>query len=117
MVDQVARDEARKRMAVVSGEVQGARRAELVWQRLGRHAGQTLVHVHLLTGRKHQIRLQFASRGWPVLGDRKYGSRSAFDGIALHAKSLTLLHPVRKTLLAFEADPPPTWKIGRFRNI
>ena len=65
----------------------------------------------LLTGRKHQIRVQLADAGWPVVGDRKYGSRRAFPlGIALHSRRLAFEHPVRKTRLEIEAPLPAAWK-------
>jgi 23S rRNA pseudouridine1911/1915/1917 synthase len=62
------------------------------------------------TGRKHQIRVQFAHHGHPLLGDRKYGSRRRFAaGIALHARRLVIAHPVRDETLAFEAPLPAPW--------
>ncbi len=84
--------------------------AQLTWRLLGRGPAYDLVLVRLLTGRKHQIRLQFAERGLPVLGDRKYGSRVAFGrGIALHSWRLELVHPVAKTKLSFFQEPPHAW--------
>ena len=58
-------------------------------RRLGSRAGRTLVEVELLTGRTHQIRAQLASRGHPILGDRKYGGPAA-PRLFLHAWKLTL---------------------------
>ncbi len=84
--------------------------AQLTWRVLGRGPAYDLVLVRLLTGRKHQIRVQFAERGFPVLGDRKYGSRVAFgQGIALHSWRLELEHPVAKTKLSFFQEPPQSW--------
>ncbi len=118
LVDSVIKDDARRRMIVVSADHPGARRAELIWSRRGRRSGpQTLVEIDLVTGRKHQIRLQFATRGAPILGDRKYGSVRPFQGIALHARSIILSHPVLKTDVTFSIDPPDWWKIGLFDDI
>ncbi|MDA0991023.1 MAG: RluA family pseudouridine synthase, partial [Verrucomicrobia bacterium] len=65
----------------------------------------------LETGRKHQIRLQFSQRGHPVLGDRKYGSTVQFpSGIALHARRLALMHPVRQEPLELTARLPAAWR-------
>ena len=63
----------------------------------------TLVHVLLHTGRTHQIRVQFASRGLTLLGDGKYGARGDNRPIALFAKRLTFLHPVTRNQMEFEA--------------
>ena len=63
----------------------------------------TLVHVLLHTGRTHQIRVQFASRGLTILGDGKYGARGDNRPIALFAKRLTFLHPVTRKQMQFEA--------------
>ncbi len=122
MLDWVIKDDQARRMVVTgktSAGVRGEspRRAELNWRRLGNDGSQTLVEIDLVTGRKHQIRLQFSSRGWPVLGDRKYGGRHDFEGIALLAKSLSLVHPVRQNPMTFQVDPPASWKIRRFTNI
>jgi 23S rRNA pseudouridine1911/1915/1917 synthase len=71
----------------------------------------TLLEVRLLTGRKHQIRVQLAHAGYPVVGDRKYGSKVAFPvGIALHSRRLVIEHPVRKTPLTLEAPLPAVWQ-------
>jgi len=73
----------------------------------------TLVEVEIKTGRTHQIRVHMAHLGYPVLGDRVYGGAKAakigavpFDRQMLHAESLSLLHPVTGTPLAFIAPVP-----------
>ena len=63
----------------------------------------TLVHVLLHTGRTHQIRVQFASRGHTLLGDGKYGARGDNRPIALFATRLAFLHPVTRKPMQFEA--------------
>jgi 23S rRNA pseudouridine1911/1915/1917 synthase len=58
------------------------------------------------TGRSHQIRVQLAAAGHPIVGDRKYGSRQPFaDGIALRAVRLRFEHPVKKTPVTVEIEP------------
>jgi len=69
---------------------------------LKRLQGCSLVAVHLLTGRKHQIRIQLSRRGHPVLGDRKYGGRSSGQGLLLHACHLSWRDR------AFTLEPPWT---------
>jgi 23S rRNA pseudouridine1911/1915/1917 synthase len=70
-------------------------------------SASTLVEIDLHTGRFHQIRFQFASRGHPVLNDIKYGARMLLeeDIIALWAYKLAFVHPVSKDWLTFQADP------------
>lgn len=88
----------------------GCQLARLEYTVLRRKGRQVLVSVRLITGRKHQIRAQFSTIGWPVLGDGKYGSPGAFPaGIALHSRQLVLEHPVRKERTEFRADPPVVW--------
>ena len=70
-----------------------------------------LLEIALETGRKHQIRVQLAERGWPVVGDRKYGSHRRFpSGIALHARRIEFTHPTRGESLIFEAPCPAGWR-------
>ncbi len=109
--DWLAKDEPRQRMRVVPSGARGAKEARLAYRTLRDVGGMnaTVLEVDLETGRKHQIRLQLASRGWPILGDRKYGSRQSFQGIALHARRLAFEHPVRRTPVEVVAPTPPAW--------
>ncbi len=86
--------------------------ARLHFKRLGHEKNISLVEIDLSTGRHHQIRLQFAHRGHPLLGDFRYGSKIVFGDrcVALHASSLTLTHPTLKEEMAFEAKPDVFWK-------
>ena len=62
------------------------------------------------TGRTHQLRVQTASRGMPILGDAAYGSTRTFpQGIALHARALRVHHPILQTPLVLTAPLPPDW--------
>src|SRR4051794_16952744 len=80
----------------------GARDARLQFRRLWEGPEGALLEIEPLTGRMHQIRVQAASRGWPIRGDLLYGARLPFGPpaelprdriIALHARQLTFLHP------------------------
>ncbi len=112
---------------VVSEGTPKAKEARLEYRVLCEFEGRWLVEVLLLTGRMHQIRVQFASRGCPVAGDSKYGGGEwpAADHaieevrqptsdlrIALHARSLSLLHPIRYQELIIESPVPAYWGLS-----
>lgn len=109
--DWLKKDEARKRMELASSQSPGAKKATLTYRQLRTVDGCTVLKVSLESGRKHQIRVQFASRGHPILGDRKYGSDRRFPvGIALHARQIALMHPVKKTRVVITSTPPKSWR-------
>lgn len=101
--DLLFRDARRNKSFVVSRERRGVRRAKLFYETLGASGGRALVRVELCTGRTHQIRVQFASRGTPLLGDRKYGSREKGCGTALWSHRLSFEYGGKK--YAFESRP------------
>ena len=72
--DFLFKDSRKNKVFVVKKERKGVKLARLEFRRL-RSGEKSLVHVRLHTGRSHQIRVQFASRGFPLVGDHKYGSR------------------------------------------
>lgn len=65
----------------------------------------SVVKIKLLTGRHHQIRLQFSSRGFPLLGDHRYGKDNDDLPVALYAYKLEFLHPVKQVPMSFEVIP------------
>ena len=114
--DWLRKDRTRGRVEVLHPGEPGARQALLHFQRLGGNEQLTWVEVRPQTGRTHQIRVQFAHRGHPIYGDAKYGSVHTFDrAIALHARALTFLHPVRYEPITLTADLPASWR--RFREL
>ena len=111
--DWLIQDERHRRMHVVASTRPGAKEARLAYRLLSGDGRMSLVEVELETGRKHQIRLQMAHHGHPIVGDRKYGSLLKFpSGIALHARRLVVVHPVRGEVLVFEAPLPKSWPRG-----
>ena len=69
--------------------------------------GFSLIDINLLTGRKHQIRVHFAEKGHPVVGDRKYGNKDrASKRLALHARSISFSHPFNHKTMTFDTGIP-----------
>jgi 23S rRNA pseudouridine1911/1915/1917 synthase len=111
LLDYVRKDERHRKMHVANQQAADAQEARLTYRTLQPLAGGALLEVELDTGRKHQIRLQLAHAGHPILGDRKYGSRRPFPrGVALHARRLAFDHPTRGERLDFTAPPPDSWR-------
>lgn len=78
-------------------------------RQLARAGKFALLELMPLTGRKHQLRVQTANRGLPIVGDRTYGSTTHFPGLALHAASIGILHPTRNLPMTFACHPPSNW--------
>ena len=115
--DWLKKDEERGRVDIVSPDTTGARQALLHYQRLAFYGGLSLVELRPQTGRTHQLRVQLAHHGHPIYGDAKYGATSVFErAIALHARSLTFLHPIQYEPLTLKADLPPLWR-RRFSHL
>lgn len=99
LTDYVEKDNRRNLSRVVSGTMPGAKKAVLDYETVSTVGKMQLVKIHLLTGRHHQIRVQFAHRGHPLMGDTKYGS---MESISL-GKELNVRVPA---LCAFQLE----WK-------
>ena len=119
LIDYLRKDERHRRVHASPAEVPGTQVAELQYRTIGSVRGElqlkdrstSLLEVRPLTGRKHQIRVQLSQAGFPILGDRKYGSVRRFPaGIALHARRLVARHPVSKMQMELEAPLPVAWR-------
>ena len=111
LIHWMSKDESHQRMVARSKKSADAQEARLKYRALQEVRHGTLVEVELLTGRKHQIRVQLAAAGHSIFGDRKYGSEIPFPaGIALHARLLTIEHPTLKKPLSFNAELPKAWE-------
>jgi len=109
--DWIRKDERHRKVVLADAQTEGAQHAALTLKRVRHNSQAQLLEISLETGRKHQIRVQLAGRKWPVLGDRKYGSRIPFpDGIALHARRIQFTHPVRKEPIDLTAPLPTSWR-------
>ncbi len=96
--DKILREEYQSRIA------KNGKDAVLSFETLDVINNNSLVKINLLTGRHHQIRVQFSSRGHYLLGDTRYGKKGEFP-LALYAYHLAFYHPVTKEKLIFENIP------------
>lgn len=100
--DLLWKDSTKNKVFVVKRERKGVKKARLEFQRLS--AGETsLVRIRLHTGRSHQIRVQFASRGFPLVGDHKYGARDRSPAPMLY--SCRIQFPYQKQTVSYESLP------------
>ena len=97
--DLLFKDSRKNKVFVVKKERKGVKKARLEF----RHLGGGLVRIRLHTGRSHQIRVQFSSRGFPLVGDHKYGARDEAKNPMLF--SCCLRFPLGGKALVFEAFP------------
>ena len=100
--DFLFKDSRKNKVFPVKKERKGVKYARLEFQRL-KSGEQSLVHIRLHTGRSHQIRVQFSSRGFPLVGDHKYGSRDTATAPMLYSCRITL--PWNGKQNVFEAMP------------
>ena len=100
--DFLFKDSRRNKVFVVKKQRAGVKAAKLAY-RVVRAGEESLVHIRLFTGRSHQIRVQFASRGYPLLGDHKYGARDENNAPQLFSCRITMMHNNQK--LTFSALP------------
>ena len=89
--------------------------AMLEYKVLNETQGLSLVEVNLHTGRSHQIRVQFSSRGYPLYGDQKYNKKAnCHEQIALYSHFLSFKHPVTKEIMEFKLDLPNRYPFTLF---
>lgn len=109
--DLLFHDRAKNRTYIVNRQRKGVREAALAYNCLGTVSSpegcpMSLVHVRLITGRTHQIRAQFASRGMPLSGDGHYGASDRTHPVALWSWRIAFEHPQSKKRLVFTEKPP-----------
>jgi 23S rRNA pseudouridine1911/1915/1917 synthase len=115
--DWLKKDREAGRVLVVEPRAPGARQALLHFQRRGSHGSLTWLEIRPQTGRTHQLRVQLAHHNHPIYGDAKYGSIHTFQrAIALHARALTFMHPIRYEPITLTAELPREWR-GRFAYV
>ncbi len=107
--DLLFRDKARKMTMVAQEPGKNVQGASLGYCVLAYHNGMSMVRITLETGRTHQIRVQFASRGMPLVGERKYSTLEDDCEIALWSSKIGFVHPVMGEKMDFELAPPDVY--------
>lgn len=107
MEDLLFKDSGKNKTYIVKRERHGVKKAKLYYETVKtaktQYGEASLVKIRLFTGRTHQIRVQFASRKMPLIGDKKYGGGDERE-IALWSYRLTFVHPVTKEKMTFSAE-------------
>ena len=111
--DMLGRDPVRRVTYIAREPGKDVRPAELSYETLAVREGLSLVRVTLHTGRTHQIRVQFSSRGLPLMGDIRYGSKADCSP-ALWSTRLALTHPVTGKPIDVSCPPPDAWPWNLF---
>ncbi len=106
--DLLFHDQRRNKTYVVDRQRKGVKDAKLDYTLLETAGERSLVRVRLHTGRTHQIRVQFASRKLPLVGDGKYGGKEPGSKLGLWCHSLSFSHPITGEKLSFVQNPPAT---------
>lgn len=107
--DLLWRDRARKMTFVANAPGKGVQEAALDYETLGRGEGMSLVRIRLRTGRTHQIRVQFASRDFPLFGERKYCPEPDDCPLALWSHTVGFTNPGTGERMRFEKAPPAAY--------
>ena len=112
--DLLYRDKARKMTMVATEMAKGVQEAVLDYQTLASRAEMSRVRIQLHTGRTHQIRVQFASRGMPLVGERKYSTLDDPCEIALWSYCVGFIHPATGKKMVFSKEPPRVYPWTEF---
>lgn len=107
--DLLFRDKARKMTMVAEELGKGVQPASLRYRVLAYKDGMSKVRIQLETGRTHQIRVQFASRGLPLVGERKYSTLEDDCEIALWSYRIAFTHPATGEEMEFAVEPPDVY--------
>lgn len=114
LIHWLAKDEKKNKATAYKKEHPEGQRSELNYKVIEQKAGLFLLEVNPITGRPHQIRVQLASMGCPIVGDLKYGFSTANEdaSICLHARQLHFIHPVKKEPITITGSLPKNhfWK-------
>ena len=114
--DLLGRDKARKMTYVAEQPGKGIQQASLSYRLLDSIQSFAKLEIRLHTGRTHQIRVQFASRGFPLVGERKYSTLDDPCEIALYSQGIGFRHPVSGNWMQFRHEPPEAYPWNLFKT-
>lgn len=114
LTDLLGRDKARKMTFVAAEPAKGVQEAILHYQVAAKNDTMSKIRIRLQTGRTHQIRVQFASRGMPLVGERKYSTLDDPCEIALFSCKLGFTHPTTGQYMTFAKEPPEVYPWSSF---
>lgn len=119
LIDYLWKDRKNNQVYAVSASHEQSKKSVLHYQVLAQQDNLTLVKVQLLTGRSHQVRVQFQTAGFPLYGDQKYGGKivEKHTQIALWSNEIQLVHPTLKERMTFQSLPPENYPWSLFKNI
>lgn len=103
--DLLFKDSRKNKSFVVKKERKGVKKASLEYEVIEKRENISIVKIHLHTGRTHQIRVQFASRKMPLVGDGKYGAKDNAKNMGLFCREVTFTNPQTKEIQTFSAEP------------
>ena len=116
LTDLLVRDKARKMTLVAKEPGKGVQEAILDYTVLAKTADLSMVNIHLRTGRTHQIRVQFSSRGYPLVGERKYAVQDDPCDIALWSHKIGFFHPTTGQWKEVCKEPPREYPWTQFQG-
>lgn len=109
LVDEIEKEQKTNLSKIVDKKTKNSKTAILEYKLIKSEAKRSLLEIHLKTGRHHQIRVQLAHGGFPIVGDAKYNPKVGIDPsgqeIALCAYKLSFIHPVSKKKMEFQVKP------------
>ena len=116
LTDLLLRNKQEKKTYVVTEMAKGVQEAILTYKTEATAGERTKVRIQLITGRTHQIRAQFSSRGLPLVGDRKYSLNEDDCEIALWSAKIGFFHPKSGEKMVFTAQPPKEYPWTEFEG-
>ena len=116
--DFLLKDDQTRNVSRVSQNTPGAKEALLDYEVVAHQPGMSMLRIRLQTGRPHQIRVQLAGLGHPIVGDARYGNNTEpGTSIALWCSIMEIDHPVTGARMRFVCDPPVIWPWSVFGTI